>query len=314
VELQADGFYYNEVSNASSEARLLLHALSDLSEKSTLNVNLLSHLEKDRISYLIAEGMEFADAKAQAQQEVLKIFTFEKADMPESELLDISGEGDDHAILLAVSVILQGHRTVGQLSELLANIVSDLREDGILDDEFLGSALMNHAVLLDMPTIRQQLEARYATNGVEVTLPGFEKYVQQFINNSGYEITEGITYPEFSEYGENILYLEKSEFKNHGEYSMAADLPVGTSLKIRLSYGMWGIRISPGGPVNWKHTVYDHDNQTQTFTVMEAGKSCDLRLIFMMESMPAEGRDILVEYFENGSEKPTRSRTLHIVP
>lgn len=49
VELEADGFYFNEVSNANSSAQLTLFALSDLTSKTSLNVNVLSTLEKSRV-------------------------------------------------------------------------------------------------------------------------------------------------------------------------------------------------------------------------------------------------------------------------
>ena len=48
-----------------------------------------------------------------------------------SEYLDISQPGDKNAILLAISVILQGYLSVAELSELLANITTDIREDGL---------------------------------------------------------------------------------------------------------------------------------------------------------------------------------------
>ncbi len=76
----------------------------------------------------------FAQAKLQAQEEVLAIFDYSRANMPASELLDISQGGAANAKLLAISAILQGNQTVGQMSELLANISTDLSADGTLDD------------------------------------------------------------------------------------------------------------------------------------------------------------------------------------
>ena len=46
VELRANGFYFNEVSNEISDAQLTLYALSNLTGKSSLNVNIITHLEK----------------------------------------------------------------------------------------------------------------------------------------------------------------------------------------------------------------------------------------------------------------------------
>ncbi len=184
VELKADGFYYNEVDDESSSARLILYALSNLSDKSTLNVNFLSHLEKDRVYQLLDEGYSFTEAKARAQEELLQIFSIEMPGMAESELLDISRAGDEHAVLLAISVILQGYRSVAELSELLANINSDFREDGELNSESVGSELVNGAMWLHLGEIRENLEARYKETGLEVDLPDFEKYVDIFLVNT----------------------------------------------------------------------------------------------------------------------------------
>ena len=136
VQLIAEGFYFDEVRGEKSAAQLTLFALADVSNVNSVNVNLLSHLEKDRVIYLMQEEeLSFSTAKQQAQQEILAIFGIEKADMAASELLDISQDGDDNAILLAISAILQGWQSVAELSELLANIITDIREDGVLNSE-----------------------------------------------------------------------------------------------------------------------------------------------------------------------------------
>jgi len=322
VELRADGFYFNEVKGEPSSARLVLTALSDLTDKNTLNVNLLSHLEDKRIIQLISEGLNFSEAKSQAQQEILRIFSFENNDMPESEKLDITGSGDDHAVLLAISVILQGHRTVAELSELISQLGSDLKEDGELNDLSLGSELINHAVNLDLSDIREKLENRYSAGGQEVTLPEFEKYVQFFIENSPYEVTRTFGYPEFSPYGENILFEGKTSVEAHKGYSLAADLPEGAHLAVRLSGGLWYYQVMPEGPVNWSVSRYDSENQTQLFTSENPGAFCDLHIEFspyisitdsttMKDSII--GNEILIEVFENLSDSATWIKKIEIL-
>jgi hypothetical protein len=315
ADVKVDGFYFNEVSNTLSGARLILYALSDLSDKSELNINLMSYLERSRILSLVADGANFSVAKHQAQEELLEIFSIEKPDIAESELLDISKPEDDHAILLAVSVILQGHRNVAELSELLANINTDFREDGKLDDPLLGSSLVNHAVTLDLQKIRENLEERYLANGTELILPDFEKYVNQFLERTGYEVTTFIEYPEFSEYGENILYADKSVFRQDQEYSMAAEIPVGGSLMIRLSGGLWAYRSMPDGPVNWDVSAYNWETATQVFKAIESGSGCDLNMIFINQLDTVKSEDvILIEYFENQNDTVTRSKYVTIEP
>ena len=46
VELSAIGYYFNEVSGSLSNATLTLSALSDVTDISSVNVNLMTHLEK----------------------------------------------------------------------------------------------------------------------------------------------------------------------------------------------------------------------------------------------------------------------------
>jgi hypothetical protein len=112
-------------------------------------VNILSHLEKTRVEYLVSQGMDFSEAKTQAQSEVLGIFNMDAAPSESSELLDISMEGNGHAQLLAASVILKGYRSEAEMTELLSEIGTDLREDGTLDNAELGSQWVNHAVFLN---------------------------------------------------------------------------------------------------------------------------------------------------------------------
>jgi len=52
VSLKADGFYFNEVTGKQSSAQITLYALSDISDKTNININLLTHLEKARVEYL----------------------------------------------------------------------------------------------------------------------------------------------------------------------------------------------------------------------------------------------------------------------
>jgi hypothetical protein len=178
VQLQAEGFYFDEVKGEKSVAPLTLFALANVSEASSVNVNLLSHLERNRVVYLMQEEeQEFEPAKQQAQQEILTAFGIAADSLTYSEQLDISQEGDQNAMLLAISAILQGNNSVAELSELVANLITDLREDGTLNSEALQTKLKQQAQSLDLPQIRQNLEERYAEMGVEATIPNFEQYI-----------------------------------------------------------------------------------------------------------------------------------------
>lgn len=303
VQIKADGYYFNEVSGNNSSAPITLYALSDITDRTSINVNILTHLEKSRIEYLVANGLTFSDAKRQAEEEILRIFSITMANIVESESLSISQDGDNNAILLAISVILQGYRSEGDLSELLANISTDIRQDGILNSASLGTLLINDAKILNLPQIRTNIENRYHNLGMTVTIPDFEIYVNQFINNTTYQFTNNIIYPEHTTYGYNILFGDITSFNGIENFSLAAYIPNGAFLKIVLKNSMWYYSGLPP-PINWTVSAYDNENRIQTFTVTESGKNSDLRFHF------GSSEPITIEYYENNSITPTRTKTI----
>ncbi len=234
VELIANGYYFNEITGKVSLSQLTLHAISDLSDSSTVNVNILTELEKNRVKYLVSDGRSFKDAKIQAQKELLKIFEIEKNDIKPSEYLDISRSGDDNTILLAVSVIMQGLRNEAELSELIADISSDMKEDGVLNNTILGQKLINDISRINQADIRTNIESRYSQLGVQLAVPDFEKYVKQFTDNTPFTTTSGIEYADNGTFGSNILSLNKIDYSDivNSKCSLTAKLARGTSLKV----------------------------------------------------------------------------------
>ena len=139
------------------------------------------------MQYLVSGGMNFKESKQQAQTEILSIFETVRSNISNSERLDISKPGDGNSALLAASVILQGYLPVSELSELLANISTDIREDGVLNSTQLGTTLINNARTINLAEIRYNLELKYENLGLITTVPDFEKYVNQFIENTEFE-------------------------------------------------------------------------------------------------------------------------------
>jgi hypothetical protein len=309
AELRVDGFYFNEISNGNASAQLTLYALSDLTDKSSLNVNVLSSLEKRRVEYLVAQGSSFADAKSQAQSEIIGIFEISEPEMMASEQLDITQPGDDHAVLLAISVILQGHLQVADLSELLANLSNDIYEDGALDDAALGTILINHARTITLSEIRKNLEDRYQTQGRTVTVPDFEEYVNQFVENTPFEFTAFIEYPATGDYGANILDRDKTDY-SAGAYSMKAILPAGTDLKVKISGRNW---YFPAFQENtgWEYTDWNEADTSRTFTSTRTGEiDFEIMLESFQDSSWTNRTNILV--YENEDMEPTWTREIMV--
>ncbi len=315
ASLRVDGFYFNEVLGQQSAAQITLYSLCDVSGTGELNINILTHLEKSRVEYLIKNGQSFEDSKIQAQREVLAIFNIEKEDIKISEQLKISESGDDNGILLAVSAIMQGYRTESEMTELLSNISNDIMTDGVLNSTVLGSHLISHAVVLDTVSIKNNLAKRYRDIGATVDVPDFGKYISNFIENTNFdEIYSLFTYPETGVGGENILSLSKTNFLSGPEntVSLSAHSVKGTSLKIKITSlneinmgsendGLWVYYV--GSEINWQVSTLPYGGDSQTFTMIESGKSSDIKMAFSKGSF-------LIEYFEMNSAVPTRSKTI----
>lgn len=307
AKLKADGFYFNEITNTNSFAPISLYALSDLSNKSSVNVNLLTTLEASRMQYLLGTGIPFASAKTQAQTEVLNIFSIQQPGIPESELLDISQNGDNNAILLAMSLILQGYRTEAELSQLIGEISTDIRTDGILTSPTLGSALINDAKLLNLPAIRSNIENKYVSLGVTTVISDFEKYVNQFIDSCNYTFTNFITYPSSGIYGVNILNETDSVFTSGGSllhFSMAADLPAGTSLKIVHNGNSGAFAYALGSLDGWTDLGTDSTMVTRTFQSNRTG-------LINANTVGSPGT-FQILFYENESLTPTRVKNIYI--
>ncbi|MEM6830219.1 MAG: hypothetical protein AAF551_06860, partial [Bacteroidota bacterium] len=181
VQLQADGFYFDEVIGEKSGAQLTLFALSDISSKDQINVNILTHLEKGRVEFLIDQGVEFSQAKDSAQHELLSAFGIDNPNIEDSEELDISINNSGNGTLIAISSILQANNSVADLTELLADINTDFRQDGILNSETIKSELFNAAQNLNLEEVRTNLENRYSELGLSADIADFESVIEQYL-------------------------------------------------------------------------------------------------------------------------------------
>ena len=178
--LEATGYYRDEISGKKSSGMVTLRALTDLSNRKTVNINLLTHLEYERVMYLVTKKkMSIAEAKAQAEEEVLASFGIE-GEFGEAEDLNIFETGDGNAALLAVSVLLQSDVDVAGLTERMGEFSISLAEGGSWDDADTKTAIADWACDIDLKgslsKVRKNVEGwKYAD-----TVPAFEKYVSNF--------------------------------------------------------------------------------------------------------------------------------------
>ena len=178
--LKANGFYRNEVTGEKSKSQVTLYALTDLSNRDEVNVNLLTHLAYERTLYLVMEeGLSVADAKKQAEADVLKSFGIE-GDFDAAEDLNIFGESDQNAALLAISILMQGNLSEGDFSERLATYAADIETDGIWNDSKTVTKIADWANAQWLGSGLTKIREKITKWDLSADLPMFEKYVNNY--------------------------------------------------------------------------------------------------------------------------------------
>ena len=181
VMLEATGYYRNEVTGKNSNSEITLFAITDVNDRNIVNVNLLTHLEYERVVYLVTQKkMRVKAAKKQAQKEVFGILNIDATGFSNSEDLSVAGTSDEDAALLAFSIVMQGDRSESQLSDLLTKIAVDMETDGTLDDSELRVSFADWAASVDSSSRIEKFRENVANWGISHMVPDFEKYLYNY--------------------------------------------------------------------------------------------------------------------------------------
>ena len=183
-----DGYYRNEVTGVTSDAPIRLKAITDMRKRSSVNVNILTQLEFDRVYSLVTRGdkdgnkLTVKQAKRQAQKEILKLFDIELDDDTDAEDMDVFGKTDADAALLAISVLLQGDTSATDLSVILTEISNALAENGEWNDSAANARIADWALKADSENRLAQFRKNVADWHLGDTVPEFEKLVRNYVN------------------------------------------------------------------------------------------------------------------------------------
>ena len=178
--LKANGYYRNEVTGDKSKGQVTLYALTDLSNRDEVNVNLLTHLAYERSLYLATvDTLSVAKAKKQAEAEIFKSFGIE-GNFAAAEDLNIFGADDQSAALLAVSILMQSDLSEGDFSERLADYAADIESDGIWNDAKTATEIADWASNRSLTGTLTAIRNNIAGWGLSADVPAFEMYVNNF--------------------------------------------------------------------------------------------------------------------------------------
>lgn len=180
--LSVNGFYLNEVSGGVSDVRIIMNAVSDFRNRNTVNVNVLTHMEYERILYLVTKKKtKFSEAKKKAEQEIWDIFHIDGAKFTDdAEDMNIVGSGDADAALLALSILLQRDGDASDLLSLITNIGNEIKENGIWKNDSMKVAIADWALNADMSGQYGIIRTNVEKWGLSVRIGDFESYLRKY--------------------------------------------------------------------------------------------------------------------------------------
>lgn len=132
LDVRADGFFINENTNTVENTRIILSGLAD-SSQSGANINIITHIIKQRVINLMLTGKDFSTANNQAVSELYATLNW----TPENPL---NTSISQNARLLFLSSAICKNRSVSEVSALLTDLVNDMADGtidiSVLDDSF----------------------------------------------------------------------------------------------------------------------------------------------------------------------------------
>ena len=183
AQLQVSGSYYNENFFKPSTGTLTLRGIVDLKDRESVNINVLTELEYERVMHLVnEEGKTFADAKALAEKEVLAAFSI-AGDFDNSEDLTIFENGDGNAALLAVSVLMLAETDDAGLAKRIEKFADSFAETGEWNDDKTKATIEKWQVAATTDGTLDSIRKNIESWGYADVVPAFEKYVEVFGND-----------------------------------------------------------------------------------------------------------------------------------
>ena len=182
VLLEVNGYYRNEVTGKKSNGSIFMKALADVSKQPKVNINLLTHLEYERVQTLMEQNnMSIEEAKQQADSEIFAAF-YADVDYDKVEYLNIFGNSEGDAALLAINVLLLGEESDASFMERFALMGQDFAADGVWNDSLLKMKIADFACKANrsgkLAEIRKNIESWKIAD-----VPAFETYVNRFWTN-----------------------------------------------------------------------------------------------------------------------------------
>lgn len=230
AELMATGYFFNEVKGELSSGMLTLRAVVDFTDKTTVNVNVLTHLTYARIKALVASGKSFRQANSTAQRELFEAFGLGGFANKDASMFSMIAGTEESAVLIAISSLLLADRSEAALTEYLSMLSEDFGADGEFSEQTKEQIATDKKFIAQhIAEIEQNIIDRYSELGIEVQVK---------------ELTGFIDWDDDGKVGNEMLGDEQSVTLSHttievpnegGEFSVEIDSPITIYLEPQIS-------------------------------------------------------------------------------
>ena len=208
LRIEANGYFQNELTGGISSHTVTLKAVVDVTNRDTVNVNMLTHMEAERVLKLVensGNNQPIRAVKAQALKEILSSFeiklggssggigggyggfggwgqqqqTTTTTDGRFAEDISLF-DGDEYsAALLAVSIMMQRKGSGSEMLQYTSGIAERIKGNGNGDDNNAKADLADWLMVLDTSGAYETIRSNVASwNKGEV--PDFEKHLRNF--------------------------------------------------------------------------------------------------------------------------------------
>jgi hypothetical protein len=201
--------------------------------------------------------LTFPEANDQAKVDMLNFLGITDSFELDFADLDMFQSDDHNAVLLAFSIILQRYTLswnerqilVAELTQLLTGLSSDFKDDGQINNQSLVDTLLYNISQLNYLDIRKNLESRLEALNQPINIPDFEKFIAEFQLKHDPNIYTDFFYPDSASPMpdiapdsklQNLLSLDDTVFQAGKPYSIAAIIPLNSSLTILINCSFVG--------------------------------------------------------------------------
>lgn len=224
AQLTANGYFFNEVTGRLSTGTLSLRGIADLSEQSTVNVNILTHLKYARILNLVEkDNKTFKEANKQAQEELLSAFGLQKYADTDVSNYSITAGTPEAGALIAISSLILSTRGEAKTTEYLAKLSKEFGDNGAFSDETKETIKRDrNTIMRRLRSIEENIKNRYKELGQAVEVMPLEFYFDCDNDGvAGNELYDPNNPPTFSKTAIDVP-------KEGGEYSITitSDIPL----------------------------------------------------------------------------------------